>query len=195
VAVTVKQQLRAELMAARADVGPAQRHAEARALCARVRDIHERMPATVAAYVPVGSEPGSVELLDALLDAYHRVLLPIARVSTDGTPLPLRWAEYRPGDLVEAPFGLLEPPEPWLPPTALTDADFVLVPALAVDRHGVRLGRGSGFYDRSLGLAGRSAHLIAVVRDNELVDDLPAEQHDVPMTHALMPGLGLVALS
>jgi 5-formyltetrahydrofolate cyclo-ligase len=149
---------------------------------------------TVAAYVPVGSEPGSVELLDTLLQVCHRVLLPIARSSTDRMPLPLRWAEYRRGELVRAPFGLLEPPDPWLPPSALADAGFVLVPALAVDRHGVRLGRGSGFYDRSLRFASPSARLIAVVRDNELVDDLPAEPHDVPMTHALTPRSGLVAL-
>ena len=182
-------------MAARAAVAPEQRHAEARALCARVPNLFEGGTEAVAAYVPVASEPGSLELLNVLLDVCHRVLLPIARMSTDRTPLPLRWAEYRRDELVSAPFGLLEPPDPWLPPSALFEAGLVLVPALAVDRHGVRLGRGTGFYDRSLSFANPSAHLIAVVRDDELVDDLPAEPHDVPVTHALTPGLGLVALS
>jgi 5-formyltetrahydrofolate cyclo-ligase len=69
-----------------------------------------------------------------------------------------------------------------------------LVPALAVDRAGVRLGRGAGFYDRALPLADPAARLIAVVRDDELVDALPAEPHDVPMTHALTPSSGLVTL-
>ena len=46
----------------------------------------------------------------------------------------------------------------------------MLVPALAVDRRGVRLGRGAGFYDRSLPLAAPAARLVAVVRDDELVD-------------------------
>ena len=73
--------------------------------------------------------------------------------------------------------------------------DVIFVPALAVDRHGVRLGRGAGFYDRSLSFRGPSAQLIAVVRDDELVDDLPVEPHDVAMTHALTPGLGVVELS
>jgi 5-formyltetrahydrofolate cyclo-ligase len=59
----------------------------------------------------------------------------------------------------------------------------------------VRLGRGAGFYDRTLGLANRAARLIAVVRDDELVERLPAEPHDVRMTHALTPGHGLVALT
>jgi 5-formyltetrahydrofolate cyclo-ligase len=149
----------------------------------------------VAAYVPVGSEPGYPGLIDALLEVAAQVLLPIARTSAEGTPLPLRWGEYRPGELLAAPFGLLEPAEPWLPPAALASADVVLVPALAVDRRGVRLGRGAGFYDRSLGFRAPSARLVAVVRDAELVDDLPVEPHDVPMTHALTPGFGLVALS
>ncbi len=68
----------------------------------------------------------------------------------------------------------------------------VFVPALAVDRAGVRLGRGAGFYDRSLPLADPAARLVAVVRDDELVDEIPAEPHDVRMTHALTPRQGLV---
>ena len=112
------------------------------------------------------------------------------------TARPLRWAVLESSDaLVAAPFGLREPPEPWLPPTALGEAQAVFVPALAVDRRGSRLGRGAGYYDRSLAFCNPSALLIAVVRDDELVDRLPDEPHDVPMTHALTPGFGLVALS
>ncbi|WP_019731575.1 5-formyltetrahydrofolate cyclo-ligase, partial [Mycobacterium avium] len=70
----------------------------------------------------------------------------------------------------------------------------VLVPALAVDRRGVRLGRGRGFYDRSLGDRDPRARLVALVRDAELLDELPAEPHDVPMTHALTPQRGWVTL-
>ena len=190
----MKQQLRARVLAARAEVAPGVHKAEARALCSHVTSVVEGT-ATVAAYVPVGSEPGSSELLDALLEACDRVLLPVARVADDDTPLPLRWGEYRPGELVAAPFGLIEPPEPWLPPSAMGSAEVLLVPALAVDRHGVRLGRGAGFYDRSLHFRAPSARLVAVVRDEELVDELPVEPHDVAMTHALTPNFGLVALS
>jgi 5-formyltetrahydrofolate cyclo-ligase len=149
----------------------------------------------VAAYAPIETEPGYPDLPDALLDLGARVLLPVARTSDDGTPLPLRWAEYRRASLVAAPFGVLEPRGPWLAPPALATVRTVFVPALAVDRHGVRLGRGAGFYDRSLGFRDPAARLIAVVRDDELVDELPAEPHDVPMTHALTPGRGLVTLS
>lgn len=122
------------------------------------------------------------------------MLLPVAQHDDADAPLPLRWGEYRPGHLVAARFGLREPAPPWLAPDAVAEAAVVLVPALAVDRTGVRLGRGAGFYDRSLGSADPDALLIAVVRDDELVERLPSEPHDVRMTHALTPGLGLVAL-
>ncbi len=90
-------------------------------------------------------------------------------------------------------MGLREPQEPWLPAEAVADAAVVFVPALAVDRAGVRLGRGAGFYDRSLPLA-EAARLVAVIRDDELLDQVPSEPHDVRMTHALTPRRGLVEL-
>lgn len=149
---------------------------------------------TVCAYVPVGGEPGSMDMLMALRHRAARVLLPVARVAADNVPLALLWGEYRPGELVRGRWGLLEPPEPWLPESAVTEAGLVLVPALAVDRRGVRLGKGLGFYDRSL--AGMNPHtwLIALVRDEELVDELPQEAHDVRMTHVVTPACGLIAL-
>jgi 5-formyltetrahydrofolate cyclo-ligase len=188
-----KIELRAEMLATRRAMPPQQRDAEAAALCAHLSTLLDESQ-TVCAYVPVGSEPGSLELIDAPVRLGVRVLLPVARQDVAGIPLPLQWAEYRPGCLVEARFGLREPPPPWLPAEAVAEAAIVLVPALAVDRAGVRLGRGAGFYDRSLPLADPAARLVAVVRDDELVDALPAEPHDVRMTHALTPS-GLVALS
>ena len=149
---------------------------------------------TVCAHVPVGAEPGSIEMLDVLLRRAGRVLLPVARTKADDVPLPLRWGEYRSDGLAQGRWGLLEPLEPWLPASALAEASLVLVPALAVDRRGVRLGRGRGFYDRSLAARNPQAWLIAMVRDDEFVDELPSEPHDVTMTHALTPERGLIAL-
>ena len=149
---------------------------------------------TVCAYVPVGTEPGSIEMVDMLLQRARRVLLPVARTTADNAPLPLRWGEYRPGALVPGPWGLLEPAEPVLPESALGEADLVIVPALAVDHQGVRLGRGRGFYDRSLGGRDPLARLVAMVRDAEFVGELPAEAHDVPMTHVITPRGGVMAL-
>ena len=142
----------------------------------------------VCAYVPFGSEPGSTLLLDQLIDQGKRVLLPIV----PDAPGPLDWAVYEgpptlgPGRL----RGLLEPTGRRLGPDTLGKADLVLIPALAVDDEGVRLGRGAGYYDRSLGFASPGTALIAVVRDAELVRALPAEPHDVRMTGVLTPDQG-----
>lgn len=188
-----KDALRRQLLAARRRVADDVRGAEARLLSDQLEPLITG-GITVCAYVPVGTEPGSTGLLDMLLRRSARVLLPVARTTAEDKPLPLRWGEYRPGALVPGPWGLFEPPEPLLPETALAEAVLVLVPALAVDRRGARLGRGRGFYDCSLGGRNPHARLIAMVRDAEFVDELPAEPHDVPMTHALTPNRGLVAL-
>ena len=188
-----KSELRAAILLARRSIPPQEHDDEAHALGIHLLTLVAGEQ-TVCAYVPVGTEPGSVELIDSVHRRNVRVLLPVARDDAAGIPQPLLWGEYRPGGLVEARFGLREPGEPWLPAEAIATVSVILVPALAVDRSGVRLGRGAGFYDRSLPLADPAARLIAVVRDDELVDRLPTEPHDVRMTHALTPRAGLVAL-
>jgi 5-formyltetrahydrofolate cyclo-ligase len=192
-ATASKAALREKLLAARGDVAETVRAAEARMLGEHLERAVSGA-STVCAYVPVGTEPGSIEMLDMLLRRSARVLLPVARSTADDTPMRLRWGEYRPGGLIRGRWGLLEPPEPWLPESALAEAGLVVVPALAVDRRGVRLGRGRGFYDRSLDGRNPQAWLIAMVRDVELVDELPADAHDVPMTHVITPRRGMIAL-
>jgi 5,10-methenyltetrahydrofolate synthetase len=195
-ATTSKAALRDQLLAARRHVADDVRATEARQVCERLEALESIVTSggTICAYVPVGTEPGSIEMLDMLLRRTGRVLLPVARTAADNTPLPLSWGEYRPGTLTTGRWGLLEPPQPWLPSSALVQAGVVLVPALAVDRRGVRLGRGRGFYDRSLGGRDPHARLIAVVRDAEVLDEVPADPHDIPMTHALTPRQGLIDL-
>jgi 5-formyltetrahydrofolate cyclo-ligase len=192
-ATPTKAALREQLLAARSRVAEDVRAAEARMLSEQLV-LAVSSGSTVCAYVPVGAEPGSIAMLDMLLARTRRVLLPVARSTAEGTPMRLRWGQYRPGTLVPGRWGLLEPPEPWLAESALAEADVVVVPALAVDRRGSRLGRGAGFYDRSLDGRDPQARLIAMVRDVEFVDELPADPHDVPMTHVITPGRGVVEL-
>lgn len=192
-----KTELRSELMAARRALPDTLRNAESRQLRAHLPDVLGCLGDgvhTVCAYVPVGSEPGCPEMLEVLARLCDTVLLPVARTAPDGSHLPLQWGPYRPGGLVAGTFGLREPAPPWLPAAALARAQIVLVPALAVDRRGVRLGRGGGFYDRSLPLCTPGARLVAVVRDCELLDQVPSDPHDVRMTHALTPEAGLIPL-
>lgn len=188
-----KSRMRSEVLSARRSVPEAVRRRESEQLCAHV-DAVVAGAGVVCAYVPMGTEPGSAAILDVLAQRCPTVLLPVARTGPDGAHLPLRWGRYVAGGLRPGPFGTREPGEPWLPETAVSTAGVVLVPALAVDRRGVRLGRGGGFYDRSLSLCSPGTRLVAVVRDGELLDEVPGESHDVTMTHALTPGAGLIAL-
>ncbi len=182
-----KNELRRRITAARRALSPSQREAEAAALATGAAGL-ATAGETVCAYWPVGSEPGSAGLVDGLLGHGVRVLLPV--VSPEG---PLDWAEYT-GALRPGPHGLLEPAGTSRGPDAISTARLVLVPALAVGRDGVRLGRGGGHYDRSLPLARSGVPLVAVVRDEELLDSVPAERHDMRVTAALTPGAGLVEL-
>ncbi|MEU9808891.1 5-formyltetrahydrofolate cyclo-ligase [Mycobacterium sp. NPDC050853] len=184
--------MRQQIVQARRAMSCAEREKQNDALTAHVLTATSGL-STIAAYLPVGSEPGSVEMLDALVTRGVQVLLPVARNDETGTPTALAWGQYRPGELVDAPFGLREPGPPVSGPATLVEAELVLIPALAVDGRGNRLGRGAGFYDRSLGFVAASVALIAPLYVGEILDKIPAGPHDVPVTHALTAD-GLVTL-
>lgn len=185
---TGKAELRRNIEAGRRVLPAAVRDTEAAALATAITTL-ARPGQTVCAYYPLDSEPGSPAALDGLLGAGCRVLLPV--VSTVAGPLD--WAVHD-GSLRPGPLGVLQPTGPLLGPTEVGGADLVLVPALAVSRDGLRLGRGGGHYDRTLPLARAGVPLIAVIRDEELLDAVPAEPHDVRVTAVLTPHAGLVAL-
>lgn len=186
-----KHAWRRRFRSGRAAADSAARRSEARALAAAWRtEILATLPggATVCAYIPSGGEPGGLELLDDARAAGLRVLVPVT-----GEPGPLAWAEYTgPRDLRPGRYGLLEPRGPRLDASAVADAAVILVPALAADRRGVRLGRGGGYYDRTLPLASPDAVLVCLVRDEELVDRLPEDPHDVRVGAVLTPSGGVL---
>ncbi|TFV63326.1 UNVERIFIED_ORG: 5-formyltetrahydrofolate cyclo-ligase [Bacillus sp. AZ43] len=144
---------------------------------------------TIAAFAPEDTEPGHGRLPAAFTQLGARVLLPVV---VDGQP-ELRWAVDT-GRLAPGRFGLLEPVGPRLGPTAVGTADVVVVPAVAVARDGIRLGRGGGYYDRALRHARPGAALVAVVFDDELLDELPSEPHDQRVTAVVTPSGGWQAL-
>ena len=143
--------------------------------------------ATIAAYVPIGSEPGTSAMLEVLREGGFRVLLPKV---APGPPAQLQWAWYDgPQSLRTGRFGLREPSGEDASSDALGDAALILVPALSVDRRGVRLGRGAGYYDRSISDVDTDK-LAAVVYDEDLVDELPQDDFDVAMGWSLTPEAG-----
>lgn len=165
-----KPALRADLLARRAarsgDELAAARSAIAHAVLTRARGRGWR---TVAAYRPLRTEPGSTELLDGLVSLGLTVLVPVLLDDLD-----LGWSLY--GD-----------DQPDLGVDAIQRADALLVPALAVDRTGVRLGRGGGSYDRALARVGAGVPLAALLFDGEILDRLPREAWDRPVTAVVTP--------
>jgi 5-formyltetrahydrofolate cyclo-ligase len=186
-----KKALRATLVAARRQLSETQRAAAGRALRDAVLAAPQaQMAGTVAAYVSVASEPATRSLIFALWKRGSYVLLPILLAGGD-----LDWASYEgPDSLVPGPRGLLQPAEPPRGVTAVTSADLVIVPALAVDRRGNRLGRGGGSFDRALARVGSAVPTIALLYDGELLDDVPAAPHDQPVRAVARPGDGITRL-
>ena len=130
--------------------------------------------ATVTAYVAVGTEPGTSRLLEGLLAAGKRVLLPVVLPDLD-----LDWAPYSGvGNLYPGRRGLLEPTADRLGRDAVAGADVVLLPGLAVDGTGMRLGQGGGCYDRALARVPRGTFTCVVLHPDELDRPVPAEEHD-----------------
>ncbi|MGW2037916.1 5-formyltetrahydrofolate cyclo-ligase [Streptomyces virginiae] len=188
---SAKSELRRKLLAARRALSPDARRTAAAALAVTALELPELAGAhTVAAYVSVGGEPGTRELLDALRAAGKRVLLPLLLADND-----LDWAAYEgPGSLREVAhpgkMRLLEPSGPALGPDAVARADAVLLPGLAVDGRGMRLGRGGGSYDRvlqRLERAGAHPALVVLLYDDEVVARVPEEPHDHPVQAVATP--------
>jgi 5-formyltetrahydrofolate cyclo-ligase len=186
-----KAALRARVLGARSALSAEERAAGGRLIRDAVLSLAEvQMAGTVAAYYSVGAEPDTRGLVYALWKRGTYVLLPLLRPDGD-----LDWASYEgPDSLVPGPRGLREPSEPPRGVDAVSRADVVLAPALAVDRAGNRLGRGGGSFDRSLARVGPLIPVIALLYDEELVDRVPAEPHDVPVRAAVRPGYGVTPL-
>lgn len=129
--------------------------------------------AHVLAFHGFGDEPPTDELFPALRRAGATLLLP--RVEADAIVPVVHPPE---GDLQPSPLGV---PEPTGPPVAPTTLDVVVVPGLAFDRRGHRLGYGVGFYDRFLAILPPAAATVGVCLASQLVDRLPVDEHDVPV--------------
>ncbi len=188
-ATVAKQELRRRLLGRRRALTRGQRAAAAGVLSEVVLGLVRELGATtVAAYVPAAREPGSALLLEALRAAGTRVLLPV--VLADGD---LDWTAYA-AHLATGRCGMLEAAGDRLGVGAVTQADLVVVPAIAVDAAGARLGRGGGSYDRALGRVPSGIPLLALLHDGELVEQVPVQPHDLPVTMAATPSGGLMVV-
>ena len=134
----------------------------------------------VLAYVAFGDEPDPIAPWMRLDGA---PALATTRTVGRGEPLQLRaWVE----PFERHPYGFLQPRRD-APPVDPGEIDIVLVPGLAFDVHGARLGHGQGHYDRLLPTLPGHVPRVGVTLDALIVERLPTEPHDAPMTHLLTP--------
>ena len=175
-----KQALRQQVLGSRQERGPEQRLMVADAIAAHLLAAPFTQVDRIACHLSMGTEPGTGPLITGLLNRGVDVIVPVT--STDDHLL--EWVVFDPAaPLRLSSIGVPEPDGPRLGSDALGDAGLIVVPAMAVDHAGNRLGRGAGYYDRAL--ASVTAPVCAVVHANELMETVPHEAHDVVVQMAV----------
>jgi 5-formyltetrahydrofolate cyclo-ligase len=178
-----KRALRAEIRNRRRNHTATERQELTDALTATLqRFVEEREVESMAAYLAGVDEPNVRPFLNWAFDHDIRTLLPITR--EDGL---LDWAVGDGETEREGVFGVPEVVGEVLSPLAINDVDVILAPAAAVDRQGMRMGWGRGYYDKTLGSMARRPPVYAVIFDAELLDELPRERHDQPVDGIITP--------
>jgi 5-formyltetrahydrofolate cyclo-ligase len=179
-----KRAMRAELRERRQLLSQAARDAAAAGIRVQLDELVEQVGArSISCFLSIPTEPGTREFVAGAVARGIRVLLPITRV--DGL---LDWAVATPdGDIAEGMFGLPEPVGEVLGPIAVNDVDLLVIPAAAVDRSGMRLGWGRGYFDKTIGSMERCPPVYAVVYDSEVVDEVPSDRLDQPVTGVVTP--------
>jgi 5-formyltetrahydrofolate cyclo-ligase len=175
-----KDSLRQQVLRSRQERGPEQRLMVADAVAAHLLAAAFTQVDRVACHLSMGTEPGTGPLITGLLRRGIEVLVPVTQTETH----ELQWVVFDPSSPLRlSTIGVPEPDGPRLGPEALAAAGLVIVPAVAVDHAGHRLGRGAGYYDRAL--ASVTAPVCAVVHANELMESVPHDEHDIPIQMAV----------
>jgi 5-formyltetrahydrofolate cyclo-ligase len=175
-----KAELRSGMLARRAALDPAQRADAALRLTARLLSLPElRAADCVAAYCSFRDEPDTTAILEGLLSAGKRLALP--RINRPAGRLDLYEVDSL-EDLVPGVWGIREPDPVRCRAVPPGEVDFVLVPGVAFDRTGGRLGYGRGYYDRLLAECHRArgaVPAVAVAFDAQICARVPMEAHDI----------------
>ncbi|MBX3086964.1 MAG: 5-formyltetrahydrofolate cyclo-ligase [Cryobacterium sp.] len=177
-----KRALRAELRRRRHNLTSSERENATAGFTENLVNLASDLRVTsLAAYLPAQDEPNIRPFLDWAEDQNIRVLLPVSR--DDGL---LDWAVSTDGEQ-QGLHGMPEPVGELLGPIAINDVDLIIAPAAAVDKTGMRMGWGRGYFDRTLGSMERCPPVYAVVFDNELVESVPTELHDKKVNGVVTP--------
>ncbi|MEO7261327.1 MAG: 5-formyltetrahydrofolate cyclo-ligase [Jatrophihabitantaceae bacterium] len=174
--MTDKSTLRSAVAAARAGRSEQRRAVDRAAIRAHVlagcRSGRIQPGSVIAAYEPLRTEPGSTELLAALVKDGHRLIVPVTLADRD-----LDWIGWRPTG----------GPGPRLGLDAIAAAALVIVPAFAVDLARRRLGRGGGSYDRALARLRAGTPVAALLYSDELLPEVPVDSWDLPVSSVVTP--------
>ncbi len=179
-----KRALRAELRERRRIRTSTERTEESASLTRNLMALVERHGASfLAAYLSMTDEPNTRDFLRWTQTRGTRVLIPVSRA--DGL---LDWAPYDGAAEDIDVLGMPTPTSELLGPIAINRVDLILVPAACVDRTGMRMGWGMGYFDKTLGSMEACPPVYAVIFDDELVDSVPRERHDMPVDGVVTPG-------
>jgi 5-formyltetrahydrofolate cyclo-ligase len=178
-----KRILRAELRERRRVMTSSERRLATEGLTARLTELIASTGAeSISCYLSMPTEPDTRPFLEWAEARGIRVLFPVTR--EDGL---LDWTV---GEEHSETLGLHGVPEAigeLLGPMAINDVDLIIVPAAAIDRTGMRLGWGRGYFDKTLGSMERCPPVYAVVFDSEFVEQVPREVHDQPVNGVVTP--------
>lgn len=186
--VRAKQILREAIAESRSLATVAVRDAADAARTARAQEFVgelARPGLTVAAYLSVGDEPGTLQLVSWLHSLGATVLLPVLGSAEEALPqdesgrAAPHWAAYAgPDQLQIGVYGIPQPIGEVLPPESISEAHMIICPGVAASADGARLGRGGAWYDRALGFASDTSARICLLNDNEVIDTVPTEASD-----------------
>lgn len=194
-----KAELRRAVIARRDAIDLDVRAAKSGVICAQLVELLERSdsatPRTVAVYAAMGSEANPAAFAAAAAKRGWRVAYPCMLSAIDAAACGQRMCmrAVSAGDVSEVPF-IAHPTRafaatdvdsdrfPIVPAKAL---DMIIVPLVAFDRTGARLGYGGGCYDRYLPTVSPACHVIGIAFDEQRVDDVPTDAHDLPLPNII----------
>ena len=194
-----KAELRRAVIARRDALDLDVRTAKSAVVCARLVELLDRLgaaaPRTVAVYAAMGSEVDPAAFAAAAVARGWRVAYPCMLSATDAMACGQRMCmrAVSAGNVSEAPF-IAHPTRafaatdvdsdhfPIVPAKAL---DMIIVPLVAFDRNGARLGYGGGCYDRYLPTLSPACQIIGIAFDEQRVDHVPTDAHDLPLPHII----------
>ena len=179
-----KSELRKDVLKLRGAMSPEELKVKSDSVISRLQGLDEyRQARVVMAYVDFRNEVQTGALIESCLTGGKRICVPI----TDIAAKVLTPSEIKdfPGDLVPGAWGILEPRQECVRPLDPGEIDLVVVPGVAFDTNGDRLGYGGGFYDRFLPRTRTGTVFVALAFELQVRDNVYPGPHDCPM-HILL---------